>query len=53
MKYKQALLISEGNKLKRLENYHAKNGYIIVSASRGENSEEENNKNKNLLKKNW
>lgn len=51
MKYKQALLISEGNKLKRLENYHAKNGYIIVSASRGENSEEENNKNKNLLKK--
>lgn len=51
MKYEQALLIVEGNDLKRLENYHSKNGYIIVSASRGENSELENNKNKNILKK--
>ena len=51
MKYEQALLIVEGNNLKRLEEYHAKNGYIIVSASRGENTEEENNRNKNLLKK--
>jgi hypothetical protein len=51
MKYEEALLISEGNKLNRLEKYHSKNGYIIVSAQRGENSEEENNKNKNILKK--
>lgn len=51
MKFEQALLIIEGNGLKRLEKYHSKNGYIIVSASRGENSVEENNKNKNILKK--
>lgn len=31
MKYEEALLISEGNKLNRLEKYHSKNGYIIVS----------------------
>lgn len=57
MKYEEVILLVEGNKLNRLEKYHSKNGYIIVSAQRGENSEEENNKNKNLLKKrirkNW
>ena len=37
MKFEQALLIAEGNDLKRLEKYHSKNGYIIVSANRGEN----------------
>ena len=36
---------------KKIRKYHSKNGYIIVSASRGENSVEENNKNKNILKK--
>ena len=51
MKYDQALLLVEGNKLKRLENYHSKNGYIIVSASRSNNTEQVNNENKNLLKK--
>ena len=51
MKYEEALIIAEGNKLKRLENYHSKNGYIIVSASRNKNTEVENNQNKNLLKK--
>lgn len=51
MRYEEALLIVEGNKLNRLEKYHSKNGYIIVSASRGENTEEENGKSKNLLKK--
>ena len=51
MKYEEVILLVEGNKLNRLEKYHSKNGYIIVSAQRGENSEEENNKNKNLLKK--
>ena len=51
MKYEQALILAEGNKLKRLESYHSKNGYIIVSASRKENTEQKNNENKNLLKK--
>lgn len=51
MKYEEVILLVEGNKLNRLEKYHSKNGYIIVSAQRVENSEEENNKNKNLLKK--
>ena len=51
MKHEEVILLVEGNKLNRLEKYHSKNGYIIVSAQRGENSEEENNKNKNLLKK--
>ena len=41
MKYEQALILAEGNKLKRLESYHSKNGYIIVSASRKENTEQE------------
>ena len=51
MKYEQALNLTEGNKLTRLENYHSKHGYIIVSASRSENSDEENGRNKNILKK--
>jgi len=51
MKYEEALIIAEGNKLKRLENFHTKTGYIIVSASRADKSEVENNQSKNLLKK--
>lgn len=56
MKYNEALVISEniineGNKLKRLENYHSKHGYVIISANRKSNTEIENNRNKNLLKK--
>ena len=51
MKLEEALIIAEGNKLKRLENFHTKTGYIIVSASRADKSEVENNQSKNLLKK--
>ena len=32
MKYEEVILLVEGNKLNRLEKYHSKNGYIIVSA---------------------
>ena len=51
MKYDEALVLSETDRVKRLEEYHSKHGYIIISANRGEASPEENGRNKNILKK--